>query len=99
MVNSLNRRAGITQAPEPGRLGGVVPVAPRYSLGTISKNLKSNPDGSLSLYVGTRSPGADKETNWVPAPEESFSLFIRAYWGKEAILDGSWTPPVIEKVK
>ena len=29
LVNSFNRRAGITQAPVPGRLGGVVPVAPR----------------------------------------------------------------------
>jgi hypothetical protein len=25
-------------------------------------------------------------------------LNIRAYWGKEAILDGSWMPPVIEKI-
>ena len=32
MVNSFNRRAGITQAPTPGRLGGVVPVAPRGHL-------------------------------------------------------------------
>jgi hypothetical protein len=32
LVNSFNRRAGITQAPEPGRLGGVVPVAPRGRL-------------------------------------------------------------------
>ena len=32
MVNSFNRRAGITQAPAPGRLGGVVPVAPRGRL-------------------------------------------------------------------
>jgi hypothetical protein len=32
IVNSHNRRAGITQAPEPGRLGGVVPVAPRGRL-------------------------------------------------------------------
>ena len=29
LVNSFNRRAGITQAPAPGRLGGVIPVAPR----------------------------------------------------------------------
>ncbi|MCJ7658080.1 MAG: DUF1254 domain-containing protein, partial [Anaerolineales bacterium] len=28
LVNIFNRRAGITQAPAPGRLGGVVPVAP-----------------------------------------------------------------------
>ena len=33
MANSLNRRAAITQAPEPGRCGGVVPVAPRGRIG------------------------------------------------------------------
>ena len=32
LVNSFNRRADITQAPAPGRLGGVVPVAPRGRL-------------------------------------------------------------------
>jgi len=51
------------------------------------------------LYAGIQSPGEDKETNWLPAPKGTFSLYIRAYWGKEAILDGSWKPPVIEKVK
>ncbi|MGB7117397.1 MAG: DUF1214 domain-containing protein [Anaerolineales bacterium] len=71
----------------------------RYSLGTKNKNLKFTPDGSLILYAGIQSPGEDKETNWLPAPEGTFSLYIRAYWGKEAILDGSWKPPVIEKVK
>ncbi|MFA9405617.1 MAG: hypothetical protein ACERKX_07340, partial [Anaerolineales bacterium] len=32
LVNIFNRRASITQAPAPGRLGGVVPVAPRGRL-------------------------------------------------------------------
>ena len=71
----------------------------RYSLGTKNKDLKYNEDGSLTFYVSAKSPGADKESNWLPAPEEIFSLYLRAYWGKEAILDGSWTPPVIEKEK
>jgi len=71
----------------------------RYSLGTKNKNLKYNPDGSLSLYAGVQSPGEDKETNWLPAPEGTFSLYIRCYWGKEAILDGSWKLPVIEQIK
>src|SRR5262245_36973519 len=70
----------------------------RYSLGTKNKNLKRNADGSLTLYASAQSPGADKESNWLPAPEEPFSLYIRAYWGKEGILDGSWKPPVIRKV-
>ncbi|MFZ0258082.1 MAG: DUF1254 domain-containing protein [Gammaproteobacteria bacterium] len=71
----------------------------RYSLGTKNKTLQHNDDGSLTLYAGNQSPGADKESNWLPAPNESFSLYIRAYWGKDAILDGSWKPPVIKKVE
>jgi hypothetical protein len=71
----------------------------RYSLGTKNKNLKYNPDGSLTLYAGTQSPGEELETNWLPAPEKTFSLYIRAYWGKEAILDRTWKPPVIKRVK
>ncbi len=70
----------------------------RYSLGTKNKNLKRNADGSLTLYAGASSPGGDKETNWLPAPGGKFSLYIRAYWGKQGILDGSWKPPVIKKV-
>lgn len=70
----------------------------RYSLGTKNKTLKRNADGSLTLYAGAKSPGADKEANWLPAPNGTFSLYIRAYWGKEGILDGSWKPPVIRKV-
>ena len=71
----------------------------RYSLGTKSKSLKYNPDGSLTLYFQNKSPGADKESNWVPAPADEFSLYIRAYWPKAEILEGKWTPPAVEKVK
>jgi hypothetical protein len=72
----------------------------RYSLGTKSKSfMKYNPDGSLTLYFGATSPGKDKETNWVPSPEGMFSLYIRAYWAEKSIIDGTWMPPQIEKVK
>ncbi|MFO1209646.1 MAG: DUF1254 domain-containing protein [Amaricoccus sp.] len=71
----------------------------RYSLGTKNTTLRRNADGSLTLYAGAKSPGADKESNWLPAPEGPFSLYIRAYWGKEPILDGSWQPPKIEVVQ
>ena len=36
MVNMINRRASITQAPQPGRLHGVLPVAPRGRVGMLS---------------------------------------------------------------
>ena len=32
----------------------------------------------------------------IEAPD-GFSLYIRAYWGKPPILDGSWQPPTIVK--
>jgi len=71
----------------------------RSSLGTKNKNLKYNADGSLTLYAGAKSPGADKESNWLPAPNEPFSLYLRAYWPDKAILDGTWLPPKVERVK
>jgi hypothetical protein len=70
----------------------------RYSLGTKNKTLKYNSDGSLTLYAGAKSPGADKESNWLPAPNGRFSPYIRAYWADKAIIDGSWMPPTVQRV-
>lgn len=70
----------------------------RYSVGT--KNLKGmhyNADGSLTIYVQHDNPGKDKEANWLPAPKSDFEMTIRTYWPKAEVLDGSWTPPVVEK--
>jgi hypothetical protein len=73
----------------------------RFSLGTKSnKALRHGADGSLTLYVQSDSPGADKESNWLPAPKGAdFSLYLRAYWPGTAILDGSWTPPAVARLK
>lgn len=70
----------------------------RYSVGTKNKGLKKNPDGSLTIFVQADSPGADKESNWLPAPKrEDFSLYIRAYWPRPAITSGKWTPPPVAR--
>ena len=70
----------------------------RFSLGTKNKSMKQNTDGSLTLYFQNKSPSADKEANWVPTPTDEFSLYIRAYWPKEEILKGAWTPPAVNRV-
>jgi len=72
----------------------------RYALGTKNnKTLKTNADGSLTIYLGNKSPGKDKESNWLPAPAGPFSIWLRTYWPDQAILDGTWKPPVIATVK
>jgi hypothetical protein len=71
----------------------------RFSLGTKNTTLRRNPDGSLTLYAGHQSPGAPHEANWLPAPASNFSLYIRAYWGEQAVLDGSWQPPKVVKLR
>ncbi|GAS87070.1 hypothetical protein RMCB_1166 [Mycolicibacterium brisbanense] len=68
----------------------------RYSLGTKNKTLKRGPDGSLTLYAGAQSPGPDAESNWLPAPDGPFSLYIRAYWGEQPIVDATWKPPAVQ---
>lgn len=62
---------------------------------------KFNEDGSLTLYFQHESPGKDKEANWLPAPKGPFIPMLRMYWPKErdpSVIDGSWSPPKIEKV-
>jgi len=70
----------------------------QYSLGTKNKSLKYGADGSLTLYLGAKSPGKDKETNWLPAPNGNFSLILRNYWPEKSVIDGSWVPPAVVKV-
>jgi hypothetical protein len=66
----------------------------RYSLSARDK-LKSNPDGSLDLYIQRHPPSPDLESNWLPAAEGKFSLMLRFYWPKPSLLDDSWKfPPV-----
>src|SRR5262249_30434236 len=45
----------------------------RYAIGDRDK-LKFNDDGSLTLYIQRESPGSDKESNWLPAPNDQFNL-------------------------
>ena len=60
-------------------------------------DLKRNADGSLTLYIQKDSPGADKESNWLPAPQGPFSLVERLYWPEEAALNGTWQAPKPQK--
>ncbi|MDR5814767.1 MULTISPECIES: DUF1254 domain-containing protein [unclassified Caballeronia] len=69
----------------------------RYSVGTKNKDLKLNPDGTLTVYIQSTPPEGDKRANWLPSPaNEDFSLYVRAYWPETATLDGTWNPPAVQ---
>jgi hypothetical protein len=67
-------------------------------------DMKKNADGSLTLYIQKDSPGADKESNWLPAPDGPIYLVMRLYWPRTeapSILPagkGTWSPPGVVRV-
>jgi hypothetical protein len=73
----------------------------RYSVGTKNKDLNYEQDGSLTVYVQPDPPSDPKQrANWLPAPKDGdFSLYIRAYWPRVSITDGSWAPPAVKKLE
>ena len=66
-------------------------------------NMKLDAERGLTLYIQKDSPGAEKESNWLPAPDGLIYLVMRLYWpGTEppSILppgEGTWKPPGIVK--
>jgi hypothetical protein len=64
-------------------------------------NLKKGSDGSLTIYIQKDSPGADTESNWLPAPNGPIYLVMRLYWPKTSppsvlpLGEGTWQPPAI----
>jgi hypothetical protein len=74
----------------------------RYLINSpMLSGMKKNADGSLTLYIQKDSPGKAKESNWLPAPNDTIYLVMRLYWPKEtppSVLppgEGTWQPPAI----
>lgn len=70
----------------------------RFAIGDRN-DLKYNKDGSLDIYIQNKNPGKDKESNWLPASKDDFSLTMRLYWPKDDFLNGSWKIPAVKAVK
>jgi hypothetical protein len=70
----------------------------RYSIGDRTPGLEVADDGSITIYIGNGSPGADKESNWLPAPDGSFRPILRMYQPRDEVLDGTYQLPAIKNV-
>jgi len=66
-------------------------------------DMTTDADGSLTLYIQKDSPGKDKESNWLPAPNGPIYLVMRLYWPKETppsilpVGKGTWQPPGVKR--
>jgi hypothetical protein len=75
----------------------LLPATASKRFAVASKDpLTMNEDGSLDVYVQRDPPGGAKDANWLPAPRDGrFTLMLRIWWPRTAVLDGSWQPPPV----
>jgi hypothetical protein len=71
----------------------------RYSIGDRTAGLQYGDDGSLEIYIQHGSPGADKESNWLPAPNAPFYMLMRLYLPSMEILNGQYEIPPVVRVQ
>jgi hypothetical protein len=78
----------------------------RYLINSpMLSGMKKNADGSLTLHIQNKSPGKDKESNWLPAPNGPIYLVMRLYWPKTdapSVLpagSGTWHPPAVTQAQ
>ena len=71
----------------------------RYLVNSTTEGLAFADDGSLTIHIQHDEPDtAHGRANWLPAPEGPFYVVLRIYWPEPAALDGTWTPPGVERV-
>ncbi len=59
--------------------------------------LNLNPDGSLDIVIQGAPPEASEIFNWLPVPEEPFSLEMRLYGPRGPALNLGWRMPAIHR--
>ncbi len=73
--------------------------AKKYLVASYTPNLQSNPDGSISIYMARDLPADVPPANWLPIPPGPFNVMLRDYGPLGSVLDGTYVPPPIEKVR
>jgi hypothetical protein len=62
-------------------------------------HLQRGADGSVTLYIQHEPPGAERESNWLPAPQGGFQLGLRLCGRGQEAADSAWEPPPVVRVK
>jgi hypothetical protein len=71
----------------------------RFAVGDRTAGLRWDADGGLTLYLQRDAPTtAAALANWLPAPEGSFYVCLRAYLPSANMLEGRYELPAIERL-
>jgi hypothetical protein len=68
----------------------------RFAIGDRD-DLAFGEDGSLELYLQHDDPGAEKRSNWLPAPRGPLGVTMRLYAPAAPVVRGEWAPPAIRR--
>lgn len=71
----------------------------RFTIGDRTRGLLKDADGSISIAVQSQAPvDPASRANWLPSPEGSFRLVLRAYLPSTALAQGRAPLPMIERL-
>ena len=71
----------------------------RYSIGDRTPGLRYADDGSLTITMQREQPAsAEARANWLPTPPGPFRPILRLYEPGDAVFDGTYELPPIERV-
>ncbi|MGI8557127.1 MAG: DUF1254 domain-containing protein [Solirubrobacteraceae bacterium] len=72
----------------------------RFAVGDRTPGLRRDArGGGLTIYLSNRDPGAARRSNWLPAPRQRFSLYLRLYEPRPAASTNRWRPPSIRRIR
>lgn len=67
----------------------------RYLINSSMKLTTNEDQETITLYLQNESPGEEKESNWLPAPNGPMFVVMRLYLPQDEVVSGIWKPPVI----
>jgi hypothetical protein len=73
--------------------------ANKYLVASYTPELQTNADGSISIYMARDLPAGVPPANWLPIPPGPFNVMLRDYGPLGSVLDGTYVPPDIERIR
>ncbi len=71
--------------------------ANKYVVGSYTRGLVKNPNGSITLYIQHDPPPGPLQANWLPTPNGPYALLLRVYGPTGNTMPGNhYVPPEIQ---